>query len=60
VCPHEDVDLTGGDLDGCILTCPGHGYRFDLPSGRCLHDPELQLRRFPVTILDGEVWADLV
>jgi nitrite reductase/ring-hydroxylating ferredoxin subunit len=60
VCPHEDVGLAGGSLDGGVLTCPGHGYRFDLATGRCEHDATLELRRYPVTIVDDEVWVDLL
>lgn len=60
VCPHEDVGLADGDLTGSKLTCPGHGYIFDLHTGRCAHDPGLELRRYPVTVLGDAIWADLV
>jgi nitrite reductase/ring-hydroxylating ferredoxin subunit len=60
VCPHEDVDLTGGELDGGAITCPGHGYEFDLRTGRCTHDARLVLPRYRVTVTDGEVWIDVV
>ena len=60
VCPHEDVSLADGDLDGPRLTCPGHGYTFDLRTGRCPHDPDLHLRRYPITIAGDDVWVDLL
>ena len=60
VCPHEDVGLADGDLDGNCLTCPGHGYVFDLRTGACAHDARLILRRYRVTIIDDEVWIDLL
>jgi nitrite reductase/ring-hydroxylating ferredoxin subunit len=60
VCPHEDVGLADGDLDGACLTCPGHGYRFDVTTGACEHDPRLRLKRYRVTIIDGDVWIDLL
>jgi nitrite reductase/ring-hydroxylating ferredoxin subunit len=60
VCPHEDVRLAGGWLDGASIVCPGHAYRFDLRTGRCAHDPELELRRYPITLVGDEVWADLL
>ena len=60
VCPHEDVGLADGDLDGACLTCPGHGYQFDLRTGACGHDLRLTLRRYRVTIIDDEVWIDLI
>ncbi|HET7501281.1 MAG TPA: Rieske 2Fe-2S domain-containing protein [Kofleriaceae bacterium] len=60
VCPHEDVALAGGELSGHALRCPGHGYLFDLHTGRCKHDPGLELRRYPITLIDGDVWVDLL
>jgi nitrite reductase/ring-hydroxylating ferredoxin subunit len=60
VCPHEDVELAGGELAGPTITCPGHGYRFDLRSGRCEHDPDLELRRYPITLIGDELWVDLL
>jgi nitrite reductase/ring-hydroxylating ferredoxin subunit len=60
VCPHEDVALVTGELVGETVQCPGHGYLFELRTGRCRHDPGLELRRYPVTIIGDEVWVDLV
>ena len=62
VCPHEDVALADGevDLDDGCLTCPGHGYVFDLRTGACLHDRSLNLRRYRAVVVDDEVWIELV
>ena len=60
VCPHEDVALATGELRDGAIVCAGHGYAFDLRTGRCVHDPALLLRRYPVTLIDGEVWVDLL
>ncbi|HUS28701.1 MAG TPA: Rieske (2Fe-2S) protein [Kofleriaceae bacterium] len=60
VCPHEDVSLANGDLHGTVLTCPGHSYEFDLKTGVCIHDRTLHLRRYPITLLDDDVWVDLM
>ena len=60
VCPHEDVGLADGELVGGVLTCPGHGYQFDLATGRCAHDPALLLRRYAVTVIGDDVWIDVI
>jgi nitrite reductase/ring-hydroxylating ferredoxin subunit len=60
VCPHEDVELADGRLERGELTCRGHGYVFDLRTGRCGHDAKLELRRYPVTVIKGEIWVDLL
>lgn len=60
VCPHEDVSLEDGERCGLWLACPGHGYEFDLATGRCAHDPSLRLPRYPVFISDGHLYVDLI
>ena len=60
VCPHEDVDLTGGEIDHGVITCPGHSYEFDLRSGRGTHDARLILPRYRVSIIADEIWIDAV
>ena len=60
VCPHEDVRLVDGYLHGTVLMCPAHAYNYDLRTGRCRHDTTLELRRYPITIVGGEVWVDLL
>ncbi len=60
VCPHEDVALADGLLVTGSIVCPGHGYEFDLHTGRCTHDAGLELRRYPVTLVGDEVWVDLL
>ena len=60
VCPHEDVPLATGELCGRAIVCAGHGYAFDLQTGRCAHDPALELRRYPITLVGDDVWVDLL
>ena len=60
VCPHEDVALAGGHLEGTELICPGHGYGFDLTTGTCTHDKTLALRRYPISVVGDEIWVDLL
>lgn len=60
VCPHEDVALADGYLDGHEVMCSAHAYTFDLRTGKCRHDRTLQLRRYPITIVDGDLFVDLM
>jgi 3-phenylpropionate/trans-cinnamate dioxygenase ferredoxin subunit len=32
-CTHEDIELSGGDLEGAEIECPAHGSRFDVRTG---------------------------
>jgi len=47
-CPHLRADLARfGSIEETTLTCQMHGWRFDLPSGRCLTSADHQLRASP-------------
>ena len=52
-CPHAAGPLHDGEVEGTILTCPWHGWTFDLRTGVCDEDPGLTLTRYPVRI-DGD------
>ena len=60
MCPHDDVSLLRGRHQGSRVMCPGHGYQFDMRSGSCSHDPNLRLQRYRVSVVDGDVYVDLV
>jgi 3-phenylpropionate/trans-cinnamate dioxygenase ferredoxin subunit len=52
-CTHVSGPLNEGKLEGCILTCPWHGSRFDIRTGQVMRGPARQnLAIFPVKI-DG-------
>lgn len=55
-CRHQNADLTLGRRDGDIVTCPRHGWRYDLRTGACLTEEWARLRRYELQIRDGEVW----
>ena len=57
-CPHEGYPLDEGDLLGETLTCPWHGWRFDVRSGACLTAGE-DARRYRAWIQDGDVYVEL-
>ena len=61
-CSHDDGPLCEGDWepDECIVTCPRHGARFDLETGRPLSLPAFQpVAVFPVRVEGGVVQVDL-
>lgn len=56
-CPHRGQPLGMGGLEGHIVTCPGHGYPFDVRTGRTAWDPELCARVIPVRVVEG--WIEV-
>ncbi len=59
VCPHQGGPLGKGKLEGCVVTCPWHGWQFDVRTGAHQINPSVVHARFPVQVKDGEVWIDL-
>ena len=52
-CPHAGGPLHDGEVEGTTLTCPWHGWTYDLRTGACEEDPDLTLEIYPVRI-DGD------
>ena len=53
-CPHQGSPLNGGIVkDGPVLSCPRHGYRFNLKTGACSDYPQFTLKTYQVKV-DGE------
>ncbi|MBX2798122.1 MAG: Rieske (2Fe-2S) protein [Myxococcales bacterium] len=59
LCPHAGGPLGDGQLEGPTLTCPWHGWAFDVRSGSCEVSDDVRLRTFPVRIDAGAVWVDI-
>lgn len=75
MCPHELAPVCRGRVSGTtlpsapgeyrwgregeILTCPWHGWEFDLLSGRMLADSRVRLRLYTVTVEDDTVFIML-
>lgn len=59
VCPHQGGPLGKGCLAGPILTCPWHGWQFDVRSGQHQLSRTLVQPRFDVRIEGGDVLVDL-
>ncbi len=38
-CPHQGGPIAEGDLEGTVVTCPWHTFRFDFKTGRTLDPP---------------------
>jgi nitrite reductase/ring-hydroxylating ferredoxin subunit/alkylhydroperoxidase/carboxymuconolactone decarboxylase family protein YurZ len=46
-CPHQGTPLTCAMLAGATLTCPQHGWAFDLASGHCVANGDRPLTELP-------------
>jgi nitrite reductase (NADH) small subunit len=58
-CPHAAGSLGDGLLEGDIVTCPQHGWEFDVRSGACMTVPGEGVRRYPVRLEGDDIMVDL-
>ncbi len=59
VCPHAGGPLGKGALKGNVVTCPWHGWQFDVSSGQHCLNPNLQHAKFSVKIEGDDVYVEI-
>jgi nitrite reductase (NADH) small subunit/3-phenylpropionate/trans-cinnamate dioxygenase ferredoxin subunit len=57
VCPHMGASLGGGYVEGGVVTCPWHAWRFRLADGAWMDYPQGKTRVgcYPVRVQDGAI-----
>lgn len=59
MCPHMGCRFSGGTLDGPVIVCPCHDWRFDLKTGEYEEDPEIKLVSYECKVESGKIWVRL-
>ena len=54
-CAHADGPLGEGTVEGCVVTCPDHGWQYDLRDGKCRTNPQARVPTYPVQIVGDAV-----
>ncbi len=52
VCPHQGGPLGEGHLEGHTVSCPWHGWKFDVITGQCTVIPSAEVESFECMV-DG-------
>ena len=55
-CLHRGGPVGEGDLEGVVVTCPWHGFQYDVTTGRNILDPDVGLETFAVRVENGDVY----
>jgi nitrite reductase/ring-hydroxylating ferredoxin subunit len=58
-CPHMACSFSGGTLDGLVIVCPCHDWRFDLKTGKYDVEPNYELTKYDWKINDGKIWVKI-
>jgi 3-phenylpropionate/trans-cinnamate dioxygenase ferredoxin subunit len=57
-CLHQGSSLAQGKLNGKILTCRGHGWKYDVTTGSLTLNPEKSVASYSVKIIEGKIMVD--
>ncbi|MCH7992318.1 MAG: nitrite reductase (NAD(P)H) small subunit [Gemmatimonadetes bacterium] len=56
-CPHSSGNLSAGELDGAIVCCPLHHWKFDLTTGCCTDTPRAAVTCYPVEVREDGIYV---
>jgi nitrite reductase (NADH) small subunit len=58
-CLHRGGPLGHGTLSGKEVTCPWHGWSFDVTNGKVSHSGSAGVACYPVEVRGDDIFADL-
>jgi nitrite reductase/ring-hydroxylating ferredoxin subunit len=54
-CIHRGGPLGEGDLEGSVVTCPWHGWQFNVMTGECIKSPSAKVEVYQVMVEGNDV-----
>lgn len=54
-CPHQATNIPELALDAYTLTCPKHGWKFDVRTGECIERGDRPLNQLESRVVDGRL-----
>jgi len=58
-CVHRGGPLGEGELDGAVVTCPWHGWRYDVKTGVNPSNPSVKTACFPVKLDGSSIFVEV-
>jgi len=58
-CSHIACPLSSGKLEGFMVKCPCHDWRFDIRTGEFIDAPEVKLPVFQVKVTKGKIYVKI-
>ena len=55
LCPHMGASLAAGHVEGEIVTCPWHAWRFRVTDGTWCDNPRIKTQAFEVRTVGDEI-----
>ena len=58
-CLHRGGPLAEGPLEGKIVTCPWHGWQYDMTTGKIVQNPAVGVDCYPTEVRGQDVFIDV-
>lgn len=59
VCLHRGGPLAQGELQGKIVTCPWHGWQYDVTTGKAVMNPAVGVPCYAVDVRGEDIFVDV-
>jgi nitrite reductase (NADH) small subunit len=59
VCLHRGGPLGEGELEGQIVVCPWHGWKYDVTSGKLTTNPAVGVQCYAVEVRGDDIFVDV-
>jgi nitrite reductase/ring-hydroxylating ferredoxin subunit len=59
VCLHRGGPLADGPIEGSVVTCPWHGWQYDVRTGKVGQNPTVGVESYPVEVRGEEIFVNV-
>jgi nitrite reductase (NADH) small subunit len=59
ICLHRGGPLAQGELSGHTVTCPWHGWQYDVTNGKVIMNPAVGVETYQVDVRGDDVYVDV-
>jgi nitrite reductase (NADH) small subunit len=59
LCLHRGGPLGQGPLHGNLVSCPWHGWQYDVTSGKVLENPAINVDCYPTEVRGQDLFVDV-
>jgi len=59
LCLHRGGPLAEGEIDGALVTCPWHGWQYDVTTGKNVLEDDEAVARYEVKVEGSDVLVDI-
>jgi len=59
ICLHRGGPLGEGELEGQVVVCPWHGWKYDVTTGKLTTNPTVGVQCYVVEIRGDDIYVDI-